>query len=287
MRLTLQQSGGSGIVWISKKELTSLSEGIRRALDGQPFDPRDHREGALSMLKNDIYTLTHAGQEQRNVLVKEKALLTEYLSDISHQLKTPISSILLMTELMVDAPEKTQQEFLLNMKKEIRHMEWLVTALLKMAKLDSSVTNLKREEITVSSLLGEALKSIEIILDIRNQTIRLEHDLSLYCDKKWTAEAMINLLKNASECSVENREIMVDCGENPLYGWISVTDAGEGMKKEQIAGLFHRFESSKKENGYGIGLPLALSIMRAQNGDIEVLPGGNGAGATFLMKFYK
>lgn len=274
-------------MWIHKKELLSLSDGIRTALDGQPFDPRDHKEGALSILKNDIYTLTHSEQERRNVLVKEKTLMTEYLSDISHQLKTPISSILLMTELMTDAPEKTQQEFLLNIKKEVRHMEWLVTALLKMAKLDSSMTDFKQEETAVSELLSEALKSVEIILDIRNQTVCLNNDLSLSCDKKWTAEALINLLKNASECSVENSEILLDCGENPLYHWLSVTDTGEGLKKEQISRLFRRFESSQKENGYGIGLPLALSIMRAQNGDIEVSPGGNGVGATFLMKFYK
>ena len=274
-------------MWVNKKELLSLSEGIRAALDGQPFDPRDDREGALSILKNDIYTLTHAGQEQRNVLEEEKERLAEYLSDISHQLKTPVSSILLMTELMTDAPEKKQREFLLGIKKEIRHMEWLVSVLLKMAKLDSSVVNFHVEEILVSDLLGEALKSLDIILDIRNQTIRLSHDLSISCDKRWTVEAMINLLKNASECSGENSEIVIASGQNPLYDWISVTDAGEGLKREQIAGLFRRFESSQKENGYGIGLPLALSVMRAQNGDIEVVPGGNGSGATFFMKFYK
>lgn len=274
-------------MWISKKELLSLSDGIRTALDGQPFDPRDHKEGAFSILKNDIYMLAHAEQERRKVLAKENEHLAKYLSDISHQLKTPISSVLLMTELMTDAPEKEQREFLLHMKKEIRHMEWLVTALLKMAKLDSSVMNFQKEETTVSDLLKEALKSVEIILDIRNQTVRLVNDLPLSCDRKWTAEALINVLKNASECSRENSGILVDSGENPLYDWVSVTDTGEGLKKEQMAHLFRRFEGSQKENGYGIGLPLALSIMRAQNGDIEVSPGGKGVGATFLLKFYK
>lgn len=274
-------------MWISKRELRSLSEGIRAALDGQPFDPRDHREGALSILKNDIYTLTHSEQEKRSVLEQEKEYLAEYLSDISHQLKTPISSILLMTELMTDAPKEAQQEFLLHIKKEVRHMEWLVTVLLKMAKLDSANTHFIKKETAVSDLLTQALASVEIILDIRNQTVRLVKDLSFSCDRKWTAEALINLLKNASECSRENSEILVDCGENPLYDWIAVTDAGEGLKKEEISGLFRRFEGSQKENGFGIGLPLALSIMRAQNGDIEVTPGGNGTGATFILKFYR
>lgn len=274
-------------MWVNKKELLSLSAGIRAALDGQPFDPRDNKEGAFSILKNDIYTLTHSGQEQRNVLEEEKERLAKSLSDISHQLKTPISSILLMTELMTDAPEKTQRDFLLSIKKEIRHMEWLVSVLLKMAKLDSSVVNFHAEEVSVSLLLKEALKSLDIILDIRSQTVRLSHDMSLSCDKKWTVEALINLLKNASECSGKDSEIVIDSGQNPLYDWISVTDAGEGLNMEQMAGLFRRFEGSQKENGYGIGLPLALSVMRAQNGDIEVSPGGSGTGATFCMKFYK
>lgn len=274
-------------MWIRKKEILSLSKAIRRTLDGQAVDPRDHKEGAFSLLKNDIYTLTHSEQEQRQVLEKEKERMAAYLSDISHQLKTPISSILLMTELMTDAPEETQKEFLRGIRKEVRHMEWLVTALLKMAKLDASVTNFHAQELSVGSLLEEALSAVDIILDIRNQTIRLVNDFALSCDKKWTVEALINLLKNASECSGENSEILVDSGKNPLYDWISVTDAGEGLKKEQIARLFHRFESSQKESGFGIGLPLALSIMRAQNGDIEVSPGGKGVGATFFMKFYK
>ncbi len=274
-------------MWISKKELQSLSEGIRMALDGQPFDPRDHKEGALSILKNDIYILAHAEQERKKVLAKKNEHLAEYLSDISHQLKTPISSVLLMTELMTDAPEEKRQEFFLHIKKEVRHMEWLVTALLKMAKLDASAAHFKKEKISVSDLLREARKSVEILLDIRNQSVRPANDLSLSCDRKWTAEALINLLKNASECSPENSEILVDCGENPLYDWISVTDAGEGLKKEQLSRLFRKFENSQKEDGYGIGLPLTLSIMRAQNGDIEVMPGGNGVGATFFLKFYK
>lgn len=274
-------------MWISKKELQELSEGIRRAIDGQNFDPRDHREGEWSILKNDIYTLMHLEQERKSVAVEEKEHLSEYLSDISHQLKTPVSSILLMTELMSGAPEEKQKEFLFCIKKEARHMEWLVTALLKMAKLDSLNVNFHAENVQAGEILENALESVEIMLDIRNQRVRLVQDMQLYCDRKWTVEALINLLKNASECSGENSEIVVDCGENPIYRWISVTDQGEGLKKQQIPGLFRRFESTQKENGYGIGLPLALSIMRAQNGDIEVQPGGKGAGATFVMKFYK
>lgn len=274
-------------MWISKKEVLNLSRGIRGAIDGQAFDPRDQKEGPWSILKNDLYTLTHLEQERRSAAMEETQQLAEYLSDISHQLKTPISSLLLMTELLDDAPEERQKEFLLCIKKEVRHMEWLTAALLKMAKLDSSRVHFHAEEIKVRKLLDRALESVEILLDIRNQTVSLKQDLSLVCDPKWTGEALINLLKNASECSRENSEILVDCGENPIYRWISVTDTGEGLKREQLSSLFCKFESSSKEGGYGLGLPLALSIMRAQNGEIQVMPGGQGEGATFVMKFYK
>lgn len=272
---------------IRKKEITELSRGIRSAIEGQDFDPRDHKEGAFSILKNDVYTLIRLEEEQRRAAVEEKEHLAEYLSDISHQLKTPITSMLLMTELLEKAPKERQKEFMLCMKKEVRHMEWLVTVLLKMAKLDSAAVSFTEEEVRAEELLEEALKSLEIMLDVRDQRVVLNRDLTLFCDKKWTVEALLNLLKNASECSKEGSEIVMDCGENPIYRFISVTDTGEGLRKEQIAGLFRRYENTQKESGYGIGLPLARSIMRAQNGEIEVMPGGRGTGATFILKFYK
>ncbi|MDE6950984.1 MAG: HAMP domain-containing histidine kinase [Lachnospiraceae bacterium] len=274
-------------MWIKKEEILELSKGIRRAIDGQEFDPRDNREGPFSVLKNDIYTLVHLEEEQRSAAVEEKERLAQYLSDISHQLKTPVTSLILMTELMEKASDDRKKEFLLCMKREVRHMKWLTEALLKMAKLDSSVVSFHREENDVRTLFEEALNSVEVMLDIRDQTVVLKQDLQLPCDRRWTVEALLNLLKNASECSKKNSEIVVDCGENPIYRFISVTDTGEGLSRERLAVLFRRFENSQKENGYGIGLPLARSIMRAQNGDIEVLPGGKGVGATFIMKFYK
>ena len=274
-------------MWIRKKEISELSNGIRAAIDGREFDPRDNREGSLSILKNDIRTLIRLKQDEKCAAVEEKERLAQYLSDISHQLKTPVTSMLLMTELMENAPEDKKKEFLLCMKKEVRHMEWLTAALLKMAKLDAAVVLFRREKVSLRELLDEALKSVDIMLDIRNQTVALRGDAVLYCDRKWTSEALINLLKNASECSKEGGEILVQGGENPLYRFISVTDAGEGFSKEQLSGLFRRFASSRKENGYGIGLPLARSIMCAQNGEIEVEPGGRGSGATFTMKFYQ
>ncbi len=274
-------------MWISKSEIAQLSEQVRKAIDGKEVDTRDNREGALSILKNDIYTLIHMEKEQRSVIGQEKEKQAEFLADISHQLKTPITSLMLMANLLEDAPPEKQEEFQFQMKKELAHMEWMVSTLLKIAKLDSGVVQFHSVENGSEELIQEALKPLEILMDIKDQKIEIKNRITLACDKKWTIEALSNLLKNASECSKEHSTIQVECGENPIYQWISVTDAGEGIPKEQMPHLFQRFENSQNENGYGIGLPLALAIARKQDGDIEVIPGGSGQGATFILKFFR
>lgn len=273
-------------MWIKKSEISQLSEQIRKAIDGQEVDTRDNKEGVLSILKNDIYTLIHMEKEQRYVIGQEKEKQAEFLEDISHQLKTPITSLMLMTNLLEDAPQEKRKQFLFQMKKELAHMEWMVSTLLKIAKLDSGAVSFCPVQVSSEEMLHEALKTLEILMDIKNQSVDIRNQITLTCDKKWTIEALSNLLKNALECSKEHSTILVECGENPIYQWISITDAGEGISKEQIAHLFQRFENSQNENGYGIGLPLALAIIRKQDGDIEVLPGGNGRGATFTIKFF-
>lgn len=272
---------------IRKKEIADLSDGIRKAIAGQEFDPRDNQEGPWSILKNDIYDLINIEKEQKNSAQKERDQLSKYLADISHQLKTPLTSAMLMANLLEEAPEKKQKEFLFNMKKELTHMEWLVSALLKMARLDSKVVEFIISEVSAADMIKEALESLEILLDIKNQKVQIQNDTILCCDRRWTVEALVNLLKNASECSKTDSTIYINSGENPIYSWISITDSGEGIPKEKLSGLFRRFENSHNENGYGIGLPLALSIIRGQNGDIEVLPGGKESGATFMIKFFK
>lgn len=274
-------------MWIKKKEITELSQNIRSAIDGKDVDFRDNREGAFSILKNDINTLVHIKNEQMNSAQSERDLLADYLADISHQLKTPITSMMIMTELLDNAPPDKQKEFTSNIKISLARMEWLVSALLKMAKLDSGAVDFSMAEIQVEELVKSALQPLEILLDVKNQTVEILNNTKIYCDKRWTVEAMTNLIKNALEYSPDNSKIYINSGENPIYSWISITDSGEGLKKEQYASLFKRFEYSKSENGYGIGLPLALSIVRGQNGDIEIDAGTKGKGATFTIKLYK
>lgn len=274
-------------MWISKKEMEQLCVAVRGYQNGQNADIRDHQEGTFSILKNDIYALVQSKNEQLIQTETERDILAEYMSDISHQLKTPITSMMIMMDLLEDAEPKKQQEFVQNMKVSLSKMEWLIGALLKMAKLDAKAITFTSQKVNVSQLVQAIMPSIEIMLDVNNQSVIIERDIEIYCDKRWTIEALTNIVKNAMEHSPKGGTITIDSGVNPMYEWISVTDSGKGLKKEQYAALFKRFENSTNENGFGIGMPLALSIMKGQNGDIDVELGGNGKGATFLLKFFK
>jgi len=274
-------------VWISKKEMAQLSAAVKGYQNGQNTDIRDNQEGPFSILKNDIYSLVQSKNEQLTQTEAERDILAEYMADISHQLKTPITSMMIMMDLLEDAEPEKQQEFMQNMKFSLSKMEWLIGALLKMAKLDAKAITFAPKKVKVSELMQGVMPSIEIMLDINNQSAILEQNVEICCDKRWTIEALTNIVKNAMEHSPKGGTITIDSGVNPMYEWIAVTDSGTGLRKEQYAALFKRFKNSTNENGFGIGMPLALSIMKGQNGDIDVELGGNGKGATFLLKFFK
>jgi len=269
---------------IRRKELEQLSIDIRRIIDGQAVDMRDNLEGRLSILKNDIHTLAGRLNEQADNLHKEKLALADTLADISHQLKTPLTAMMVMVELLDDAPPEKATEFITNLKQGLAQTGWLVNSLLKMAKLDSGSVSFTRTNIAASNLLNLALQPLQILLDIKSQQVKLSGEAEFICDKNWTAEALTNIIKNASEHSPEGSIIKVMAEQNPLTRWVSVADAGKGIPQTEIKSLFRRFGGSRQ--GTGIGLPLALAIMQGQNGDIEVDGGGNGHGAKFTLKFY-
>ncbi|MCL2217322.1 MAG: HAMP domain-containing histidine kinase [Defluviitaleaceae bacterium] len=269
---------------IRRKEIEQLSADIRRIIDGQAVDIRDNLEGRLSILKNDIHALADRLNEQAGNLQKEKNALADTLADISHQLKTPLTAVMVMVELLEDAPPEKASEFITHLKQGLTQTGWLVNSLLKIAKLDSGSVVFSPVSISASSLLNLALQPLQILLDIKSQQVNLTGEAEFLCDKNWTAEALTNIIKNASEHSPEGSIIEISAGVNPLTSWLSVTDNGKGISTAEIKSLFRRFGGSQQ--GTGIGLPLALAIMHGQNGDMEVDGGGNGQGATFTLKFY-
>lgn len=274
-------------MWIRKKEIEQLSEFVKGFISGKDIDIRDNKEGAFSVLKNDIYALVNKKNEQVKNTEAERDILAEYMADISHQLKTPIASMMIMTDLLEDAEPDKRAEFIHNIKLSLNKLEWLVGALLKMAKIDAGAITFSPKAVKVSELIETVKPSVDILLDIHNQTLELTADGVINCDKRWTVEALTNIIKNAIEHSPDESKIEINCGENSMYDWISVKDSGSGMNRSSYSALFKRFEYSTSENGFGIGMPLALSIVKGQGGDIDVDFGGNGQGATFTLKLFR
>ena len=273
-------------MWTKKSSIEKLSADVKRLIAGEEIDIRDNREGALKILKNDIQTLATYKKEQVSVLQQERDILKETLADISHQLKTPLTSMMIMTELLEDAPPEKQLQFISNIQSSLHRTEWLVSALLKMAKLEAKAVTFNMEAVSSAELVRAAIESLKIQLELKEQEIEVVGEQIFWCDKRWTAEALANIIKNASEHAPVGSVIKICSGANPISVWMSVTDAGTGLERSQIAKLFKRFEGSDGTKGYGIGLPLALTIMKSQFGDIAVDGGGKGKGATFTLKFY-
>ncbi len=274
-------------MWINKKELIELDKAVKDYQQGKEPDIRDNREGVYSRLKDDIYALVRMKDEELLQTAKERDILSDYMADISHQLKTPITSMMIMADLLEESDDEKRGEFIRNIKFSLNKMEWLIGSLLKMAKLDSGAVRFMSGEVRLSDLMVDVRSSVEVMLDVKDQRLEMGNDAILHCDRRWTAEALTNIVKNAMEHSPEGGTIRVDSGVNAMYEWISVTDSGNGLEQSQFASLFKRFENSTNENGFGIGMPLALSIMKGQNGTIDADLGGNGVGATFTLKILK
>jgi len=269
---------------ISRKEVVQLSADVRRIVDGHAPDLRDNLEGQLSVLKNDIHILARRLTNQAENLQEDKACLASTLADISHQLKTPLTAMMVMVDLLEDAPPAKQAEFITNIKQGLNQTEWLVSSLLKMAKLESGTVTFNPTNISSRNLTDLAVSPLKILLDIKNQQVDITGNITLHCDTNWTAEALTNIIKNAAEHSLQGSVIKISVGENPICKFISVTDTGEGVPLSKVKSLFQRFANT--QGGTGIGLPLAKAIMEGQQGDIEVSCGGKGSGATFTLKFF-
>lgn len=274
-------------MWVSKKEIETLSEIVKGYVSGEEVDIRDNKEGAFSILKDDIYGLVAYQQEQLKNIKRQRDILAEYMSDISHQLKTPITSMSIMADLLENADSEKQSEFISNIKLMLGKMNWLVKNLLNMAKIDAGTVLFSKKKVSVSSLIQDVLPSVCILLDINEQKIEVLNDINVFCDKRWTVEALTNIVKNAIENSPKKSKIEIDSGENAIYSWISIRDYGVGIDKSNYVAMFQRFQYSTNDSGFGIGMPLALSIMNGQGGDIDIEIPSDGKGSLFVLKFYK
>ncbi|MDR1016312.1 MAG: HAMP domain-containing histidine kinase [Coriobacteriales bacterium] len=251
----------------------------------------DSEEGAKGILKDDIYKLVARTNEYADVINRERAKAEDALADISHQLKTPLASLSISIDILQssDLTTKQREKFVSDMRVALTRMEWMVQSLLAFARLDSGTIKFKRETVNAADIAREAASAVAMITELHDQSLMCSGDdnVALECDRRWTVEAITNILKNASEHSGDGTTIYLTYGQNPLSTWFGVTDEGAGIKLADMGALFKRYAQTNNKGGAGIGLPLAMSIAKAQNGTIDVDPGGNGKGATFTLKLFK
>ncbi|OCA99431.1 sensor histidine kinase [Clostridium beijerinckii] len=282
--------------WFIKREygeLEKLSGYLRRICNGEySLDIRDNEEGELSILKNEIYKVTLMLSKQGELLKKEKMQLADAISDISHQLKTPLTSMRVMSDLLSNNYLEAEKriEFTNNIEMQLDRMQWLLTSLLKLSKIDAGTVSFKKDRVAVSELIRKSTEPLLIPIEIKNQTLVIEggSNVSFIGDLYWTTEALINIIKNCIEHTGEDGRISIFFDENPLFTEIKILDNGSGIEKEDLPYIFKRFYKGKNagEDSVGIGLAMAKTIVTSQNGDINVSSRKN-EGTCFIIKFYK
>lgn len=236
----------------------------------------NNTEDELTHLRNEIYKITILLKEQADTEQRERKQLSKSISDISHQLKTPLTSISIMLDNMIENPsmeEKTKEQFIHEIRRQIEWISWLVISLLKLSRLDANVEIFQQEEIKIEQLIQNTIQNLAIPIEIKNQEIIIQGDkkAKIIGDYKWQLEAITNVVKNAIEHNPENKKIWITLEENSLFTKIVIKDQGPGIAKEDIKHIFERFYKGRNssENSIGIGLALAKSIIEKQNGYIS------------------
>ena len=252
----------------------------------------ENSEEELSILKNELYKVTVMLRENASNTLKDKINLKRALEDISHQLKTPLTSILIILDNLIDNPEmdyQTRVEFLHDLKRETTRIQSLIQSILKLSKFDSNTVQFIKQDIYLKQIIDEAIKNTGSLADLKNIKINVEGNkkIKLNCDLLWQIEAITNILKNCIEHSKQNTKIDIKYNNNSVYSYITITDYGEGISKEDLPHIFERFYRGKNSSNesIGIGLSLSKTIIESNNGIVSVE--SNSDKTTFIIKYFK
>ena len=277
----------------SKKinEITKYIEEINRG--NYKLNIEENTEDELSILKNELYKITIMLKEVAENSQKDKTTLKDSLSDISHQIKTPITSILIMLDNILsdeNMPEDIKKDFIKDIKREIVNIKFLVESILKLSKIDSNSIKFIKKEVFIKDIINEAVKNVSMLSELKNIEIIVSGDDSIktICDLKWQVEAITNILKNCIEHSYENKKIYINYNQNNMYTELKIEDNGTGIDAKDLPHIFERFYKGKNSSSdsVGIGLALSKSIIESNNGYIQVDSELN-KGTTFIIKYLK
>ncbi|APH16858.1 his Kinase A domain protein [Clostridium sporogenes] len=253
----------------------------------------ENREGDFYILSSKFNLMSNRLEESLLNLKKEKIFLKNIISDISHQLKTPLSSLIMFNELMKDEnmPIEDRENFLKLSDEQLKRMEWLIINLLKIGRLEAGVVEFRRENNPLYVMVNKALAGLSEKAKEKSQQVIVNIDEDVYFkhDMDWTAEAISNIIKNSIEHTDNYGQIKISCEETPISLTISIKDNGEGIPEKLQNKIFERFykgENSVNPSSIGIGLSLTKSIIESQNGSI-IVESEEGEGTEFIITFLK
>ena len=248
-------------------------------------------EGRMGILQSEIYKVVTILKEEYSSEHKQKKYMSDMMSDISHQFKTPLTAISLMTELLMN-PEVTEEqrlEYASKIDSQVGKMTWLIRNLLTLSQLEAGVLEMKSDKLSLPVLMSEIEESLEVMAEASEVElqVRTPDGLQITGDKHWLREALTNIIKNCIEHTPSGGTVKVITSDNNIFTCITITDTGKGIAKQHLPHIFERFykADNTSQNSVGIGLAMAKQIINQHSGTIEV-ESEVDKGTTFTIKFY-
>jgi len=270
-------------------EITNYMEEINNK--NYKLDIDNNSESEYSILKNEIYKMTVMLKEEAINAYNDKINVKNSLRDISHQLKTPLTAIIIILDNLIDNPNmdnKTREDFVKEIRREILNINFLIASILKLSEFDANVITFQNKETKIHEIIDIAITNVSLLADLKNINIIVNGNKKdkIVCDFMWQKEAITNIIKNSLEYSPANTNIIISYEKNKIYTCLTIKDSGPGIKKEDLPHIFERFYSgsNKTEHSIGIGLSLAKTIIEKNNGTIEVE--SSPKGTTFIIKYF-
>ena len=264
------------------QRISYLADDINQVLHGDSsIDFDSYSEGELSILHSEIYKMTIRLREQQQKLINDKKYLADSLADISHKIRTPLTSINLLVERLSASglTDECRHRLTNELYELLDRIDWLITTLLKISKLDAGTVSFNKETVSLETLIKKSCSPLLIPMELRGD---------FYGDPAWTSEAVGNIVKNCMEHTPDGGRIEIDAAENALYSEIIIKDNGTGISPEDLPRIFERFYKGKESDGksFGIGLALSRMIITGQGGTVKA-ENRKPAGAMFTIRFYK
>ena len=276
-----------------QKRVMELCDDIDRTLRGDDmirFD--EYGEGELSILSAEIHKMTIRLREQNSALANEKQFAKEALEDISHQLRTPLTSVMMILGLMrsPDLTDESRSEYLRDLYELLARMKWLIETMLSLSRIEAGAVQFAGVPVSCRELIKQSADTVSVTAELKGVEINtvIDGEPAFIGDLRYTSEALVNLLKNAIEHTPEGGKVTIKASGSNISTNIVITDTGEGIPEKELPHIFERFRRSSEytKNGFGIGLAFAKKVISAQDGSLKAANRRSG-GAEFRISFYK